>query len=126
MKILFVCVGNSCRSQMAEGLLRSLCAGRHDVWSAGTHPASRVSPEAVQALAEKGVDISAHHPKSLAEAPADIDLAVTLCDDRFPTVRAVRREHWPTPDPFGESVDDFRAVRDRIEARVRDLLERLG
>ena len=125
MKILFVCVGNSCRSQMAEGLARSLSAGRHEVWSAGTQPTSLVSPEAVQALAEKGVDISAHRPKSLAEVPADVDLAVTLCEDRCPTVRADRREHWPTPDPYGGPAQDFRAVRDRIEARIRDLLERL-
>lgn len=121
-----MCVGNSCRSQMAEGLARSLSAGKHEVWSAGTQPASHVSPQAADAMAEKGVDISAHRPKSLAEVPADVDLAVTLCDDRCPTVRAGRREHWPMPDPYGGPVDDFRAVRDRIEQRVRDLLERLG
>jgi len=126
MTILFLCVGNSCRSQMAEGLARALSDGRHQVWSAGTHPMTRVSPEAVQVLAEKGVDISAHRPKSITEVPADVDLAVTLCEDRCPTLRAHRREHWPTPDPYGGPVDDFRTARDQIEARVRDLLERLG
>jgi len=125
MKILFVCVGNSCRSQMAEGLARALSAGRHEVWSAGTHPMIRVSPEAVQVLAERGIDISAHRPKSIAEAPDDVDLEVTLCEDRCPTLRANSREHWPTPDPYGGTVGDFRAARDQIEARVRDLLERL-
>ena len=126
MRILFVCVGNSCRSQMAEGLARALSAGMHEVWSAGTRPAGHVSPQAVQVLAERGIDISSKRPKSLADVPADVDLAIALCEDRCPTVRANRHEHWPTPDPYGGPVSEFRAVRDQIEARVRDLLERLG
>jgi arsenate reductase (thioredoxin) len=125
MKVLFVCVGNSCRSQMAEGLFRALASGEHQAWSAGTHPASRVSPGAVQALAERGIDISHQRPKGLAEAPPDVELAVALCEDSCPQVRAGRREHWPTPDPIGGSLDEYRAVRDQIEARIRDLLERL-
>ena len=126
MVILFVCVGNSCRSQMAEGLLRALAGGRHVALSAGTRPASAVSPEAVAVMAEHGIDISAQRPKSLADVPGGIDVAVTLCDDRCPTLAAIRREHWPTPDPYGGPVDGFRAVREQTEARVRDLLERLG
>jgi len=109
---------------MAEGLARALGAGRHEVWSAGTFPASRVSRQAVEALAEKGIDISDHRPKGLDQLPPDIDVAVTLCEDACPTVRAARREHWPTRDPVGAPVEMFREIRDEIEARVRDLLER--
>jgi arsenate reductase len=125
MRIVFACVGNSCRSQMAEGLMRARAGGRHEVFSAGTHPAGHVSRGAVDALAEWGIDISAHRPKRLDEVPADPDLLITLCEDRCPSVRAGRREYWPTPDPYGGSIDEFRAVRNGIAERVRDLLERL-
>ena len=125
MKILFVCIGNSCRSQMAEGLARARVAGKHEIWSAGTAPADRVSPGAIQALAERGIDIAGHVPKGLGDVPEKIDLAVTLCGDDCAAVRAGRREHWPVRDPVGGPIELFREIRDEIDARIGELLERL-
>jgi len=125
MKILFVCIGNSCRSQMAEGLARARAGGKHEICSAGSAPAPGVAPGAVQALAEQGIEISQYRPKGLGQVPQDVDLVITLCEESCPTVGASRQEHWPLRDPVGGPIELFREIRDEIDARIRALLERL-
>ncbi len=127
-RVLFVCVENSCRSQMAEGFGRTLGAGRLSVASAGSRPSGQVNPRAVHFMREKGIDLAAHRSKSLAEVGPDaLDAVVTMgCGDACPWVPARLRLDWALPDP-GE-LDDagFRAVRDRIEALVGRLVRTLA
>jgi thioredoxin type arsenate reductase len=130
-RILFLCVANSARSQMAEGLARALLPASVEVASAGSAP-GRLNPYAVQALAEEGIDISAHYSKGLDEvAPQTADLIVTLCADEVcPYVPGtVKRLHWPIADPASEDATlspeehlaRFRSARDQIRARLKVL-----
>lgn len=127
--LLFLCVANSARSQMAEGLARARFGVRARVQSAGSAPSS-VNPLAVRVMAEAGIDISGQWSKRVdAVDPATVDTVVTLCADEVCPVFPphVRRLHWPLPDPAGaggsetERLERFRAVRDEIAARLRDL-----
>lgn len=131
-KIVFLCTGNSCRSQMAEGFARHLGGDRWEVHSAGTSPQG-VNPRAVRAMAEAGVDISGQRSKPIAPGLLEsADIVVTLCGDaeeKCPlTPPSVRRLHWPLEDPAGatgteeEIMARFRAVRDEIRQRVAALL----
>jgi arsenate reductase len=126
--ILFVCVENSCRSQMAEAYARILGGERVEAWSAGSAGGTGVNPKAVASMAELGYDLAAHQSKPLAALPdVAFDVAVTMgCGDACPMVRARRREEWNIPDPKGMNPDDFRRVRDRIGEKVRALLAGLG
>ena len=124
-RILFVCVENSCRSQMAEGFARAF-AGK-DVFSAsaGSRPSGRVDERAIRFMAEKGVDLRSQTSKGLGDLPSDMawDTIVTMgCGDACPALPARRRIDWDLPDP--KTLDDagFRAVRDRIEQLVRSAL----
>jgi arsenate reductase len=125
--VLFVCVENSNRSQMAEAFARMHGDGvvAH---SAGSRPSGRVNPRAVQFMAECGYDLSAHEPKSLdAFNGTPITFAITMgCGDYCPLVIAERREDWNIPDPKELPDDEFRRVRDLIEQKVKDLLASLG
>ncbi|MBP9733998.1 MAG: arsenate reductase ArsC [Candidatus Omnitrophica bacterium] len=133
--ILVLCTGNSCRSQMAEGVLKFYGAGRVEAESAGSEP-SRVNPIAIRVMQEIGIDISAHRSKHLKEfAGRDFDLVITVCDNadrscpNFPA--KTQRLHWPFPDPphgKGETeavLDEFRRVRDAILERFKTLAESL-
>ncbi len=134
MRILFLCTGNSCRSQMAEGFARKYLP-EADVWSAGTHPAQCVHPLAVQVMQERGIDISTHRPKTVSDVPLPVDYVITLCGEAaeecpaFPGAR--QTEHWNLPDPArATGTDDevlqvFRSVRDEIDRRVQELAQRL-
>jgi protein-tyrosine-phosphatase len=125
--VLFVCVENSNRSQMAEAFARLHGAGRLEAHSAGSRPSGRVNPRAVEFMAERGYDLTAHRSKGLGEIP-DVDYAAAItmgCGDECPQVRAARREDWGIPDPKELPPDEFRAVRDLIEAKVRVLLAEL-
>ncbi len=126
-RVLFVCIENSNRSQMAEGFARMHGAGRIIAESAGSRPATRVNPRAVAAMAERGYDITGHRLQSLVVAgPGPWDYVVTMgCGDACPWVPAVERIDWDIPDPARLSDDEFRAVRDRIEHAVLDLLARI-
>lgn len=125
--VLFLCVANSARSQMAEGLARALWPAEVKVWSAGSHPTS-VRPEAVQVLAESGIDISRHRSKPVSEIPAaEVDTVITLCgEEECPVfLGQATRLHWPFPDPAaGQAASPeavlarFREVRDGIRARL--------
>jgi protein-tyrosine-phosphatase len=125
-RLLFVCVENSCRSQMAEGFARALGGAGVEAWSAGSRPSGRVDPRAVRFMAEKGIDLAAHESKGLDDLPpGGWDCIVTMgCGDACPHVPARAREDWDLPDP--KSLDDagFRAIRDRIEHLVRELVRK--
>jgi arsenate reductase len=129
MNILFLCVANSARSQMAEGLARHLFGDAARVQSAGSAP-SRVHPLAIRALAEEGIDISAQHSKGVDEIDvADLDVAITLCAEEVCPVlpSRARRLHWPMPDPAAASGSDeerlqrFRDVRNQIRTQLISL-----
>ncbi len=126
-RVLFVCVENSNRSQMAEAFARMQGGDRVEAASAGSSPSGRVNPRAVQFMREKGYDLSTHASKSLGEFNGrEIDVAVTMgCGDACPLVRAVRREEWQIPDPKELPDDEFRRVRDLIEEKVKALLASL-
>lgn len=126
-RVLFACVENSNRSQMAEAFARLEGGDSIDVESAGSAPSGRVNAKAVEAMAELGYDLTTHRSKGLDEvAPGDIDVLVTMgCGDACPAVPARRREDWQVPDPKDLPAERFRAVRDDIHARVRELLRGL-
>ena len=128
--ILFLCVANSARSQMAEGLARAKFGARLQVQSAGSQP-SEVNPLAIEALREVGVDISAHVSKSVDTTdPVSVDLVVTLCAEEVCPMglAGVRRVHWPLTDPAGpnRSIERFREARDEIARRLDALNAELG
>ena len=127
-RVVFVCVENSNRSQMAEAFARIHGGGRVEAHSAGSRPSGRVNPRAVRFMAEKGYDLSTHASKPLdAYNNTEVDVAVTMgCGDSCPLVRAARREDWNVPDPKDLPDDEFRAVRDLIEAKVKTLLATLA
>ncbi|WP_409330941.1 arsenate reductase ArsC [Trujillonella humicola] len=126
--VLFVCVHNAGRSQMAAGWLRALAGDAVEVRSAGSLPADRVNPAAVQAMAEAGIDITDQRPKVLtSEAVESSDVVVTMgCGDACPVFPGKRYLDWPLDDPAGQGVDAVRPIRDEIERRIRGLLAELG
>jgi protein-tyrosine-phosphatase len=126
-QVLFVCVENSNRSQMAEAFTRIHGAGKVEPYSAGSRPSGRVNPRAVDSMRELGYDLSQHSTKSLSEIPdVEYDFVATMgCGDECPFIRAKRREDWDIPDPKEMPPDQFRAVRDLIESRVKELLANL-
>ncbi|MCE9545428.1 MAG: arsenate reductase ArsC [Planctomycetia bacterium] len=123
-KILFVCVENSNRSQMAQAFARIHGADKVDAYSAGSRPSGTVNPRAIVAMAELGYDLSQHQSKSLADIPeGEYSAVVTMgCGDACPAVPARIREDWRIPDPRDMSPADFRGVRDLIEQKVKSLL----
>ena len=125
-RVLFVCVENSNRSQMAEAFARLLGGDAVDAFSAGSRPSGRINPKAVRFMGELGYDLSSHTSKSLDDIDGDFDAVVTMgCGDSCPWVPAKRREDWALPDPKHMDDAGYRAVRDEISARVRALLAQL-
>ncbi len=134
-RILFVCTGNSARSQMAEGLARALAAPGVEVASAGTHPVG-VSRFSVAAMRERGIDISGHRSKHVDSLPGEFDYVITLCDDaaqECPVVQGrIARLHWPFTDPGlhcyteEDTLRSFAHTRDQIEHRLREWLAQEG
>ena len=126
-RILFVCVENANRSQMAEAFARRHGGGRVEALSAGSRPSGSVSPRAIEFIREVGYDLSRHESKSLDQFNGTtVDVAVTMgCGDACPLVRARRREEWNIPDPRELPPDEFRKVRDLIESKVKALLASL-
>lgn len=130
MRILFLCTGNSARSQMAEGLARRLLGSEHEIHSAGTSPVS-VNPFAIQVLAELGIDISDQRAKGLDRVPETADIMITLCShaaETCPTYPgATTVQHWNLPDPASvwggadEIRNEFRRTRDEIDKRLQRL-----
>ncbi len=126
--VLFVCIHNAGRSQMAAGFLSALAGGAVEVRSAGSTPADAVNPVAVAAMAEVGVDIAGEQPKVLTtEAVQASDVVVTMgCGDTCPFYPGKRYEDWVLDDPAGRPIEEVRPIRDAIRARVLGLLEELG
>ena len=126
-RVLFVCVENSNRSQMAEAFARIHGAGRVEAASAGSRPSGRVNPKAIAAMQELGYDLTAHASKGLDEFNGRaVDVAVTMgCGDECPLVLARRRVDWKIPDPRDMTPAEFRGVRDLIERKVQELLHEL-
>ncbi|MET7451455.1 arsenate reductase ArsC [Streptomyces sp. NPDC005574] len=126
--VLFVCVHNAGRSQMAAAWLAHLAGNRVEVRSAGSNPGDSVNPAAVEAMAEVGIDISAEVPKMLTvDTVQDSDVCVTMgCGDACPVFPGKRYLDWTLDDPAGKTADDVRPIRDTIERRVRELLDDLG
>ncbi len=124
MKVAFVCVHNSCRSQMAEGYLRALGEGRFEVYSAGTESYPKVKDGAVDAMKLDGIDITKQYPKTLEVLPKDLDVLITMgCGVECPYVPAKHREDWGIDDPSGQPMDAFINARNTIKAKVMDLIE---
>jgi len=125
-RILFVCVENSCRSQIAEAFARIHGGDRIEAYSAGSSPSAKVHPKAIESMRERGYDLTRHASKSLSDVPdVEYDVAVTMgCGDACPMVRAKRREEWAIPDPKDMPLEEFRAVRDRIENQVKALINK--
>lgn len=135
-RILFLCVANSARSQIAEGLARAAFGPEVRVQSAGSRPAS-VNPYAMEVMRELGIDLGAHHSKSVETIdPADVDLVITLCDEEVCPVflRSVPRLHWPIEDPASsdpaftraQMLERFRRARDEIRTRLDELVATLS
>jgi protein-tyrosine-phosphatase len=127
LRVLFVCVENSCRSQMAEAFARLHGGGRVEAYSAGSRPSGQVNPKAIASMREIGYDLATHQSKGLDElAGLEFDAAVTMgCGDSCPFVRARRHLDWNVPDPKAMPPEEFRAVRDQIEQQVKGLLAEL-
>lgn len=132
-KVLFICTGNACRSQMAEGLLRNMAGDKFEVYSAGTHP-SRVHPISIKVMEEIDIDISSHSSDHLADyINKSIDIVITVCDyakQLCPTFPGkVERIHWSIPDPFmgwsseGQDLKPYQICRDLIKNRIDKFLK---
>ena len=125
--VLFVCVHNAGRSQMAAGFMETFGAGRVEVISAGSAPKDSINPVAVAAMAEKGIDISAQRPKLLTELSVrESDVVITMgCGDACPFYPGKRYEDWKLEDPAGQGIEVVRQIRDEIEAKVKQLLSEI-
>jgi len=125
--VLFVCVHNAGRSQMAAGFLREIAGDRIEVRSAGSMPADAINPVAVEAMSELGIDITAEQPKVLTtEAVQASDVVITMgCGDACPFFPGKRYEDWTLDDPAGQGIDAVRPIRDEIRARIETLVSEL-
>ena len=125
--VLFVCVHNAGRSQMAAGYLRELGGDRVEVLSAGSEPKDQINPVAVEAMAEEGIDISGNTPKVLTvDAVKESDVVITMgCGDACPIFPGKRYEDWQLDDPAGQGIDSVRPIRDEIRRRIEHLLSQI-
>jgi len=125
--VLFVCIHNAGRSQMASGYLRHLAGDRIEVLSAGSAPAASINPMAVAAMAEEGIDISAEQPKILTTAAVKAsDVVITMgCGDTCPYYPGKRYEDWVLDDPAGQGIEAVRPIRDEIRSRIETLIGEL-
>ena len=127
-RVVFVCVENSCRSQLAEALTKLHGQGQVQAYSAGSRPSGVVNPKAIASMRELGYDLSKHASKGLDDLPdVEFDAAITMgCGDECPLVRARLREDWGISDPKHLDADEFRKTRELIASKVQALLERLS
>ena len=126
--VLFVCVHNAGRSQMAAGWLRHLAGDRIEALSAGSAPADSINPAAVEAMAEVGIDIAGQQPKLLSDAAVEkSDVVITMgCGDACPFYPGTRYEDWKLDDPAGQGIEAVRPIRDEIKGRVEGLIASLA
>ena len=127
-KILFVCVENSCRSQMAEGLANHFCGDVFQAFSAGSKPSGKVNPAAVQVMQDAGIDIAQNKSKRFTDLPMkNFDYVVTLgCQDTCPFVPGRRHIDWEIEDPKGKGLEFFRRTREEIKQKIMDLYNEVG
>ena len=127
-KLLFVCIENSNRSQMAQAFAKIHGGNNVEAYSSGSRPSGTVNPKAIEAMKELNYDLSVHNSKSLQEIPeGPYEYVVTMgCGDECPWIPAKEHIDWDIPDPKNMEKDDFRKVRDLIEAKVKDLLEKIA
>jgi arsenate reductase len=128
VNVLFVCVQNAGRSQMAEALFRRSAGGRHEARSAGSQPAERVHPEVIRAMGELGFDLADRVPRRLERADAEwADVVVTMgCGDACPVIHGKRYLDWELDDPAAKGLDGTRAIRDEVARLVEALVDELG
>ena len=125
-KIAFICVHNSCRSQMAEGWAKKLGDDLFEAYSAGTEEYPQVKPLAVQVMEEAGVDMSGHQPKLIKEIPNELDILITMgCNVTCPYIPNKHAEDWGIEDPSGKGIEAFRKTRDEIREKTEDLIKRI-
>jgi arsenate reductase len=127
-KIVFVCVENARRSQMAQGFAEVLGQGEIEAYSAGSRPGSAIDPLVIEAMKEKGIDLSSKKPKGLNDLPpVEMDYLVTMgCEETCPAVLSKKIIEWEIPDPKGKPIDFFREVRDMIENNLKNLFKEIG
>jgi len=125
-RILFVCVENAGRSQMAQGFAEAFAKGRLGVYSAGSRPSFHINPLVIEVMKEKGIDLSGRRPKGLNDLPpVEMDYLVTMgCEETCPAVPAKKIIEWQIPDPKGKPIEEIRRIRDMLEAKVKTLLEK--
>jgi protein-tyrosine-phosphatase len=125
-RILFICIENSCRSQIAEGYARKFGKDIFDVWSAGSKPSGKINPTAIEVMKEEGIDLAEQRSKSLHDLPkGSWDYLITLgCGDACPSVPAQERIDWAIPDPKNLPIEDFRTIRDLVRGQVLELLKK--
>lgn len=124
--VAFICVHNSCRSQMAEGWAKHLGSDVLDVYSAGTEDYHEVKPLAVQVMEEVGVDMKGQHPKLLTDIPEEVDILITMgCNVVCPFLPNSHTEDWGLDDPSGGPIEGYRVTRDLIKDKVEDLIKRV-
>ncbi|MEX1377657.1 MAG: arsenate reductase ArsC [Eubacteriales bacterium] len=125
-KVAFICVHNSCRSQMAEGFGRYFGEDVMESYSAGSEEYPEVKPLAVEVMKEAGIDVSNQYPKLIKDIPQDLDYVITMgCGVQCPIIKGAHKEDWGLDDPSGKSIDEFRKTRDQIEIKVKELVERI-
>ena len=124
IRVLFVCVENARRSQMAQGFAERLGKGNLEIFSAGSRPSSQIDPLVIEVMKEKGIDLSSRYPKGLNDLPpVEMDYLVTMgCEETCPAALAKRIIEWEIPDPKGRPVDEVRRIRDMLEAKAKMLL----
>jgi arsenate reductase len=127
IKIVFICVENARRSQMAQGFAEVFGGEKVEVYSAGSIPSSQIDPIVIEVMKEKGIDLSSKRPKGLNDLPPiEMDYLVTMgCEETCPAVPTKKIIEWDIPDPKGKSIDIVRNVRDMVEGRVRALLKEI-
>ena len=127
-RLLFVCIENSNRSQMAEAFARMLGGDKVEAYSSGSRPSGKVNPKAIEAMSELGYDLTMHKSESLDELPQiTFDFVATMgCGDACPMVKTKQRDDWSIPDPKHLPPDEFRAIRDLIKEKVQTTLNELG
>jgi len=126
-KILFVCIGNACRSQMAEGFAKSMAGAKIDVFSAGSRPAGFVARQTLEVMMEIGIDVSKQTSKGLSQIPQEkYDAIITMgCGDACPHIATRKRYDWKIEDPIGRDPQTFQRIRDEIEQKVRSLVQEI-
>lgn|SRR5699024_9691578 len=125
-KVAFICVHNSCRSQMAEGLASHLGSDVLESYSAGTEEYREVKPIAVEVMEEIGISMDSHYPKFLTDIPEEVDILITMgCGVVCPFIPSKYEEDWGLDDPSGGTIEDFRKTRNLIEDKVKNLIKRI-